>query len=50
VRLNQSGNLYLTHTRLDDRAVIRISVGQTRTDGRHVARLWELIDELAPPV
>ncbi len=46
-RLNQSGELYLTHTRLNDRWVLRLSVGQTTTEERHVARAWARIREVA---
>ena len=47
-RLNQSGDLYLTHTRLDGRFTLRLSVGQTQTEGRHVERAWRRIrDEAA---
>ncbi len=44
-RLNQSGKLYLTHTRLDDRLTLRMCIGQTNTEARHVERAWELILE-----
>jgi len=46
-RLNQSGALYLTHTRLNDRLTLRLVVGQTRTEARHVARAWQLIQQEA---
>jgi len=46
-RLNQSGALYLTHTRLHDRLTLRLAVGQTRTEARHVARAWQLIQQEA---
>jgi len=46
-RLNQSGDLYLTHTRLNDRITLRLCVGQTNTEFRHVARAWERIREEA---
>jgi len=46
-RLNQSGNLYLTHTRLDDRFVLRFCVGQTNTEMRHVETAWQRIQEEA---
>jgi aromatic-L-amino-acid/L-tryptophan decarboxylase len=39
--VNSGGRAYLTHTRLDGRLVLRVSVGQTRTERRHVAALWE---------
>ena len=46
-RLNQSGDLYLTHTRLADRFVLRFCVGQTNTEARHVERAWQRIQEEA---
>jgi aromatic-L-amino-acid decarboxylase len=46
-RLNRSGKLYLTHTRLNDRYTLRFCVGQTNTEERHVARAWMLIQETA---
>ena len=46
-RLNQSGRLYLTHTRLRDRFVLRFCVGQTNTTERHVREAWRLIQEQA---
>jgi len=46
-RLNRSGQLYVTHTRLDDRYTIRFSVGQTRTTQRHVDAAWEDIQRTA---
>jgi aromatic-L-amino-acid/L-tryptophan decarboxylase len=44
-RLNQSGHLYLTHTRLNDRLTLRMSIGQTRTEIQHVERAWRRIKE-----
>jgi len=32
-RLNESGALYLTHTMLDDRFVLRLAVGSSATRG-----------------
>lgn len=46
-RLNESGSLYLTHTRLDDRLTLRFCVGQTHTESRHVAEAWKRIREVA---
>jgi aromatic-L-amino-acid decarboxylase len=46
-RLNQSGDLYLTHTKLNDRFTLRLCVGQTNTQERHVARAWERIRQEA---
>ncbi len=46
-RLNRSGDLYLTHTRLSDRMALRFCVGQTNTTSRHVERAWKRIQEEA---
>ncbi len=45
--LNRSGDLYLTHTRLADKFVVRFCVGQTNTEARHVERAWQRIQEEA---
>ncbi|HSR12419.1 MAG TPA: aspartate aminotransferase family protein, partial [Thermodesulfobacteriota bacterium] len=44
-RLNQSGRLYLTHTKLNGKFTLRLCVGQTHTDERHVREAWRLIQE-----
>ncbi len=44
-RLNASGQLHLTHTRLDGRLTLRLSIGQTATRRRHVERAWAAIDQ-----
>jgi len=44
-RLNKSGDLYLTHTKLDDRFTLRFCVAQTATEEMHVRRAWERIQE-----
>ena len=46
-RLNQSGDLYLTHTRLRDQFVLRFCVGQTNTTLKHVEHAWQRIQEEA---
>lgn len=45
--LNHSGELYLTHTRLNQALTLRLCVGQTNTEERHVARAWRRIQEEA---
>ena len=45
--LNRSGDLYLTHTRLNDRLTLRLCVGQTNTTDRHVRDAWRRIQEEA---
>ena len=42
-RLNASGALFLTHTRIADRLVLRLSIGQTHTEAEHVERAWQAI-------
>jgi aromatic-L-amino-acid/L-tryptophan decarboxylase len=44
-RLNASGDLYLTHTKLDGKFTLRLCVGQTNTQARHVERAWQRIVE-----
>lgn len=46
-RLNSGGELYLTHTSLDGKFVLRLCVGQTNTEARHVERAWKLIRHAA---
>jgi aromatic-L-amino-acid decarboxylase len=44
-RLNRSGDLFLTHTKLNGKMTLRLSVGQTHTTARHVERAWKRILE-----
>jgi len=46
-RLNQSGKMYLTHTRLNDKLVLRMSIGQTNTELHHVEQAWNHIRKAA---
>lgn len=45
--LNSSGQIYLTHTLLQGKYTLRMSIGQTNTQARHVKQAWELIVETA---
>jgi aromatic-L-amino-acid decarboxylase len=49
-RLNRSGDVYLTHTKLGGRITLRLCVGQTNTEARHVERAWKRIQEEASRV
>jgi aromatic-L-amino-acid/L-tryptophan decarboxylase len=42
-RLNDSGRMFLTHTRLNGRYVLRLCVGQTHTREEHVREAWDFI-------
>jgi aromatic-L-amino-acid decarboxylase len=39
--LNESGALYLTHTSIGGRFVLRFSIGAANTERRHVRRAWD---------
>ena len=43
--VNATGDVFLSHTRLDGRFALRMAVGHIRTTERHVARAWELLQE-----
>lgn len=49
-RLNQSGELFLTHTRLRDRFTLRMSIGQTNTTLAHVQKAWNKIRHTASEI
>jgi aromatic-L-amino-acid decarboxylase len=49
-RLNASGDVYLTHTKLGGRFTLRLAVGQWQTELRHVERAWARICEEAAAV
>ena len=42
-RVNESGEIFISHTRLNGRYVLRLAVGNARTEERHVRRAWEVI-------
>lgn len=46
-RVNGSGKIMLSHTRLDQKYTLRLCVGQTYTERRHVESAWELIRQTA---
>ncbi|MQA84108.1 MAG: aspartate aminotransferase family protein [Streptosporangiales bacterium] len=46
-RLNASGELYLTHTKVNDRVTLRLAIGTTLTERRHVEAAWRRIQEAA---
>jgi aromatic-L-amino-acid/L-tryptophan decarboxylase len=49
-RLNRSGDLFLTHTRLNSKLTLRFCVGQTNTAERHVQAAWKRIQDEASHV
>ena len=48
--VNRTGEVFLSHTRLDGRFTIRLAVGNLRTEERHVGRAWQLLREAAAQI
>jgi aromatic-L-amino-acid/L-tryptophan decarboxylase len=46
-RVNATGEVFLSHTILDGRFVLRLAIGHIRTAEPHVARAWEILREQA---
>jgi aromatic-L-amino-acid decarboxylase len=44
-RVNETGEVFLSHTRLNGRYVLRLAVGNLRTIEEDVGRAWELLRE-----
>lgn len=42
--INASGEAYLSHTRLDGKFTLRLSVGSIRVEERHLRKVWELLN------
>ena len=49
-RVNESGEVYLSHTRLNGVFVLRLAIGNIRTELRHVERAWGLLKKAATEV
>ena len=45
--INESGKIYFTHTKLNGKIVLRMSIAQTNTEESHIRDAWELIQETA---
>jgi len=48
--VNQTGEVFLSHTRLRGRIAIRIAIGHLRTTEQHVRRAWELLQQHAAAI
>lgn len=46
-RINQSGKIYFTHTKLSGQIVLRMSIAQTHTTSEHVDNAWSILQEEA---
>ncbi|MEO6588209.1 MAG: pyridoxal-dependent decarboxylase [Pyrinomonadaceae bacterium] len=43
--INSSGEAYLSHTKLNEKFAIRLSVGSIRVEERHLEKVWNLLNE-----
>ena len=46
-KLNQSGEAFVTPAMLDGRWMVRVSIGAELTERKHVAQVWQLIQQAA---
>ena len=42
--VNASGEAYLSHTKLNGKFTLRLSVGSIRVEERHIGKVWELLN------
>lgn len=42
--VNSTGGAFLSHTKLNDKVTLRLSIGNIRTTERHVRGVWELLN------
>ena len=42
--VNRTGEVFLSHTKLNDRYVLHLAIGNIRTEEKHIARAWELLN------
>ena len=43
--INATGKAYISHTKLNDKFTLRISIGSLRVEEQHVEKLWNLLNE-----
>ncbi|MEP6704405.1 MAG: pyridoxal-dependent decarboxylase [Acidobacteriota bacterium] len=43
--INASGEAYLSHTKLDGRFTMRLSVGSIRVEEKHLVKVWNLLND-----
>ncbi len=49
-KLNQSGQLYLTHTKVNGRFTLRMSIGQLNVTENHIREAWKMIMDTASSI
>lgn len=48
--VNESGKIYISHTKLKERIALRMSIGNIRTTENHIQAAWKLLQEHAQKV
>lgn len=43
--INASGEAYLSHTKLDGKYTLRLSIGSVHVEERHIQKVWKLLNE-----
>jgi len=43
--VNATGKAFLSHTKLNDKLTLRLSIGNIRTSERHIRQVWELLNQ-----
>ena len=46
-KLNKTGKIYLSHTKIDDIVSIRMPIGSTYIKKKHIEKSWKLIKEIS---
>ncbi|MBI5600144.1 MAG: amino acid decarboxylase [Gemmatimonadetes bacterium] len=46
-RVNESGDVFISHTKLGDQYVLRVAIGNLRTSEATIARAWDLLRQAA---
>ena len=49
-RLNESGKIYLTHTKVNGHYTLRLVIGQTNVSKKHISDAWKLIQRTAAEI
>jgi len=49
-RVNATGRIFISHTRLHDKLTLRFAVGNVRTTEEHVRMAWQLLAQSASPL
>jgi len=49
-RVNASGEVFLSHTKLDGRYVLRVAIGNLHTTAHHTGRAWTLLNQAASDI